>query len=55
MNFVKFLDILFIFSGFLWVIWDKRKQGWHDKIAGTVVIMHNEATISLQQLESYFR
>ena len=24
--------------GFLWVIWDKRKQGWHDKMAGTVVI-----------------
>ncbi len=24
--------------GFLWVIWDKKKQGWHDKMAGTVVI-----------------
>jgi len=24
--------------GFLWVAWDKRKQGWHDKLAGTVVI-----------------
>jgi uncharacterized RDD family membrane protein YckC len=24
--------------GFMWVGWDKRKQGWHDKIAGTVVI-----------------
>lgn len=24
--------------GFLWVAFDKRKQGWHDKIAGTVVI-----------------
>lgn len=24
--------------GFLWVIWDKKKQGWHDKIASTVVI-----------------
>ena len=50
-----YLSALFIFSGFLWIIWDKRKQGWHDKIAGTVVIMHDEATISLQQLESYFR
>lgn len=27
--------------GFLWVIWDKRKQGWHDKIANTLVI-HEE-------------
>ncbi|MBQ0755111.1 MAG: RDD family protein [Gammaproteobacteria bacterium] len=24
--------------GIFWVGWDKRKQGWHDKIAGTVVI-----------------
>lgn len=24
--------------GFLWVAFDPKKQGWHDKIAGTVVI-----------------
>ena len=24
--------------GFLWIIWDKDKQGWHDKIAGTYVV-----------------
>ena len=24
--------------GFLWVIWDSEKKGWHDKIAGTKVI-----------------
>lgn len=24
--------------GFLWVAWDKHKQAWHDKIAGTYVI-----------------
>jgi len=24
--------------GFLWIAVDKRKQGWHDKLAGTVVI-----------------
>jgi uncharacterized RDD family membrane protein YckC len=24
--------------GLLWVAFDKRKQGWHDKIAGTVVV-----------------
>ncbi|HMH19788.1 MAG TPA: RDD family protein [Burkholderiales bacterium] len=27
--------------GFLWIAFDKRKQGWHDKLAGTVVI-HDE-------------
>ena len=25
--------------GFIWAAFDKRKQGWHDKIAGTVVII----------------
>ena len=24
--------------GFLWVVWDKNKQGWHDKIARSYVI-----------------
>ena len=24
--------------GFFWIAWDKRKQGWHDKLSGTVVI-----------------
>jgi uncharacterized RDD family membrane protein YckC len=41
--------------GFLWVIWDERKQGWHDKIAKTVVILHDEANVPLYQLEKYYR
>lgn len=28
--------------GFLWIAFDKRKQGWHDKLAGTVVIQDND-------------
>ncbi len=24
--------------GFIWIAFDKRKQGWHDKLAGTVVV-----------------
>jgi uncharacterized RDD family membrane protein YckC len=24
--------------GVIWIAFDKRKQGWHDKIAGTVVV-----------------
>jgi uncharacterized RDD family membrane protein YckC len=27
-----------IWLGLFWVGWDPRKQGWHDKIAGTVVV-----------------
>lgn len=26
------------FLGFLWLCWDKKSQGWHDKMANTVVI-----------------
>jgi len=26
------------FLGFIWAAFDRRKQGWHDKIAGTCVI-----------------
>ncbi len=33
-----YVSTLVLFLGFLWVIWDKKKQGWHDKMAGTVVI-----------------
>jgi len=36
--------------GFFWILWDKRKQGWHDKIARTVVIVHDEATVPLEHL-----
>lgn len=28
----------FLGLGFLWAIWDRDAQAWHDKIAGTVVI-----------------
>jgi len=31
-------SIIVMFLGFLWIGWDKEKQGWHDKIAGTVVL-----------------
>jgi uncharacterized RDD family membrane protein YckC len=31
-------SIIMLFLGFLWIAWDREKQGWHDKIAGTVVL-----------------
>jgi uncharacterized RDD family membrane protein YckC len=27
-----------LFLGIVWVAFDKKKQGWHDKLAGTVVV-----------------
>jgi uncharacterized RDD family membrane protein YckC len=36
---------MFLYLGFLWVAFDGKKQGWHDKIAATVVILtRNEPT-----------
>ena len=31
-------SVVVLFLGFLWIAWDRDKQGWHDKIAGTAVI-----------------
>lgn len=50
--------------GFLWIAWDKKKQGFHDKIAGTVVIVassgnredkNDESQKSLEQLMAEVR
>jgi len=32
--------------GILWVAFDKRKQGWHDKIAGTVVVREERSEVA---------
>jgi uncharacterized RDD family membrane protein YckC len=33
-----FFSAAILFLGFFWIGWDPAKQGWHDKIAGTVVV-----------------
>jgi uncharacterized RDD family membrane protein YckC len=33
-----YVAMLPLFIGILWVAFDPRKQGWHDKMAGTVVV-----------------
>lgn len=37
----KFLSLAPLGLGFIWLAWDKRKQTWHDKLAGTLVIKEN--------------
>ena len=32
------ISIAIFFLGVIWAGFDRRKQGWHDKIAGTVVV-----------------
>ena len=34
----KLISAIALCLGFLWIAWDKEKQGWHDKIAGTHVV-----------------
>ena len=37
-----YVSMIPLFLGIIWVGIDKRKQGWHDKLAGTVVIKSNK-------------
>ena len=36
--FSYYLSALPLGLGFFWVGWDAKKQGWHDKLAGTLVV-----------------
>jgi uncharacterized RDD family membrane protein YckC len=38
--FSYFVSTFPLMLGIIWVAFDKRKQGWHDKLAGTVVVMN---------------
>lgn len=54
--FAYLLSLLPLGLGFLWIAFDKRKQGFHDKLAGSVVLYNagieadDESRKSLQQL-----
>lgn len=37
-NFGKLISISVFALGFLWVLFDKDRQGWHDKMAKTLVV-----------------
>ena len=34
----KFVSGLVIYLGYIWILFDDKRQGWHDKIAGTLVV-----------------
>ncbi|MCK5876871.1 MAG: RDD family protein [Candidatus Marithrix sp.] len=44
------ISALPFFLGFFWVLVDKQHQTLHDKIAGTVVIIHDESQVPLYKL-----
>ncbi len=33
-----YLSMIPLFLGFLWMLWDREKQCWHDKFASTYVV-----------------
>ncbi len=37
------LSTLCLLVGFFWISFDKRRQGWHDRLAGTTVIIETRA------------
>jgi uncharacterized RDD family membrane protein YckC len=39
-----FLSGIPLMIGIFWVGWDRKKQGWHDKLANTVVIREKNST-----------
>lgn len=45
-----FLAVLPVMLGLLWMLWNKRRQGWHDLLAGSIVIREDEALKSVHQL-----
>ena len=34
----RYLSAIVFFLGYFWMLWDREKQCWQDKIAGTVVV-----------------
>jgi len=34
----SYLSAVVLLLGFFWVLWDAKKQSWHDKIAKTIVV-----------------
>jgi len=45
-----FVSSLPLYLGFFWIGWDKRKQGFHDKLAKTLVL-HKPDDYAAQSLE----
>jgi len=48
--FYYLISLLPLGLGFFWIGFNRRRQGWHDKLANTVVILQDD---SLDPLESY--
>jgi uncharacterized RDD family membrane protein YckC len=43
----SFFSAVALFLGFFWAGWDREKQSWHDKIAGTIIVKMPKGTPSM--------
>ena len=56
-----YMSLLPFAVGFLWILIDRRRQGWHDKLANTVVLrcanidLEDEAQKDLAQIQLELR
>jgi len=50
-NLSKTLSAAVIALGFIWILFDKKRQGWHDKIAKTLVINQEAENIRTKEDE----
>lgn len=44
----RVLSVVPVALGLLWVGWDRHKQGWHDKLAKTVVVKRRHLPVTLR-------
>lgn len=47
-----FISALPLCLGFLWVAFDGRKQGWHDKLSNTVVVRRKSGSVQPVSFEN---
>jgi uncharacterized RDD family membrane protein YckC len=48
-------SILSLGLGFVWSLADERRQGWHDKLAGTYVVYRRQPRLRGRQVQAGFR
>lgn len=48
------LSLLALGLGYLWIVFDARKQGWHDKLADTVVVKRKAGAGEAVRFEAPF-
>lgn len=41
----RILSAVVVLLGYLWMLWDREKQTWHDKFAGSVVVPVSAAPV----------